>query len=179
MLRNTSFVRVVFVVVMLLAAGCQPVRPLTPQAPAVEAPAAETPVGEAPAAEEIAAVGGAYTGKLSIAGMELDITVTLQEQDGSYSGTIDIPQQGATGIPLQNVTVDGSAVHFEMLPAPQTAVFDGQMAAGGSISGTMVQSGYEGTFSLAPQDAPGEAETETKTGRGGRRGDERRRRTHL
>jgi hypothetical protein len=83
--------------------------------------------------------------------MELEIAVTLQEQDGAYTGTIDIPQQGAAGIPLQNISVAEAAVHFEMLPEPQTAIFDGEVAADGSISGTMVQSGYEGTFTLAPR----------------------------
>jgi CubicO group peptidase (beta-lactamase class C family) len=96
-------------------------------------------------------VAGSYTGNLAIAGMELAIVVTLQEEDGSYSGAIDIPEQGATGIPLENVTVSGTAVQFEMLPAPQTAKFNGEVAADGSIAGTMVQSGYEGTFALAPQ----------------------------
>jgi CubicO group peptidase (beta-lactamase class C family) len=109
-------------------------------------------------------LAGVYNGQLALAGMELDIVVTLQEQDGGYSGTIDIPQQGATGIPLQNVTVDGAAVHFEMLPEPQTAKFDGEIAADGSISGAMVQSGYEGTFTLTPQAAAAEGTGAEDTG---------------
>lgn len=159
MLRQSNIARILLVLAVLLAAGCQPVRPLPPTAepPAVEAPAVEPPSVEPPAvqapAAETSTAAGVYNGTLSIASMELEITVTLQEQDGVYSGTIDIPQQGAMGIPLQNVTVDGTAVHFEMLPEPQTAKFDGELAADGSISGAMVQSGYEGTFTLAPQAA--------------------------
>lgn len=178
MLRISSFVRISFVVVMLLAAGCQPVRPLSPQAPAVEAPAVEAPAVEAPAVEaptveapdagEGTSLAGVYNGSLSIAGMELEIVVTLQGQDGAYSGTIDIPQQGATGIPLQNITLDGTSVQFEMLPEPQTAKFTGEIAADGSINGAMVQSGYEGTFTLTPQATPeagakGEDETAAET----------------
>jgi len=162
MLQKLNIARVLLVAVVFLAAGCQPVRPLSPmpeapnvQAPVVEPPAAEAPTVEAPAPASpgpaVPSVAGVYNGSLAIAGMELEITVTLQEQDGGYSGTIDIPQQGAMGIPLQNVTVDGAAVHFEMLPEPQTAKFDGEIAADGSISGKMAQSGYEGTFTLAAQ----------------------------
>lgn len=166
MLRKSNMVRILLAAVVLLAAGCRPVRPLSPSegpplaaTAAAEATSEAAPEAAAESAAEAAAtaaVAGVYAGKLSIAGMELDITVTLQEQDGAYTGTIDIPQQGATGIPLQNVTVDGAAVHFEMLPAPQTAKFDGELAADGSIAGTMAQSGYEGTFTLTPQGAAGE-----------------------
>ena len=123
----------------------------------VEAPAEVTAevTAEATAATSVETpVGGAYNGKLSIAGMELDIVVTLQSQDGgaagAYGGQIDIPQQSATGIPLHGITVDGTAVHFEMLAGAQTARFDGEIAADGTISGKMTQSGYDGTFSLTP-----------------------------
>ena len=172
MLRKSNFVRILFVVVMLLAAGCQPVRPLSPtaEAPAGEAAAqagAETTVEvAAPADNAPASVAGVYSGALSIAGAELAIVVTLQEQEGGYTGTIDIPQQGAAGIPLQNISVDGPSVHFEMLPEPQTAMFDGEVAADGSISGVMLQSGYEGTFTLEPQD-PAVAETPADAGASG------------
>ncbi len=158
MLRNSSMVRMWLVAVVLLAAGCQPVRPLSPtmEAPAGEVTAEATSVAAAQASEaQASTAAGVYSGKLSIAGAELDIVVTLQEQDGSYSGTIDIPQQGATGIPLHDIAVNGSTVHFEMLAGPQTAKFDGELAGDGTIAGTMVQSGYEGKFTLAPQQAAG------------------------
>ena len=101
--------------------------------------------------------------------MELGIVVTLHGQnsgEGSvvYTGTIDIPQQAAAGIPLHDITVDGAAVHFEMLAGPQTAKFDGEIAADGTISGKMTQSGYEGTFSLAPQQAADAAASSTAPG---------------
>ncbi len=158
MLRNSSVVRILLVAVVLLAAGCQPVRPLsqTIEAPAGEVTAEATSVAGAQASEaQAATAAGVYGGKLSIAGAELDIVLTLQEQDGSYSGTIDIPQQGASGIPLHDIAVNGSAVHFEMLAEPQTAKFDGELAGDGTIAGTMAQSGYEGKFTLAPQPAAG------------------------
>jgi CubicO group peptidase (beta-lactamase class C family) len=129
---------------------------------ATEATAEATAEAATEAATEAAgSAAGTYTGKLAIAGMELEVVVTLQEQDGAYTGTIDIPQQGATGIPLLNVAVDGAAVHFEMLPAPQTAKFDGEIGADGSIAGTMAQSGYEGTFTLTPQQDAAAASSET------------------
>ena len=65
--------------------------------------------------------------------------VTLQAGQGTalLAATIDIPQQGASGIPLHDIAVNGAAVHFEMLAGPQTAKFDGELAADGTISGTM------------------------------------------
>ena len=172
MLRMVNFARIALVVTVFLAAGCQPVRPLaqTPEAPAAEAasPTADA-TAEVPAATSTEVpVGGAYDGKLSIAGMELDIVVTLQaptegDSSGAYSGTIDIPQQSATDIPLHDIAVDGTIVHFEMLTGPQTAKFDGEIAADGTISGKMAQSGYEGTFSLAPQQAAEKTPSDSTT----------------
>ena len=173
MLRIVSIARIMLVATVFLAAGCQPVQPLG-QAQEAAAAQTATPATEGtvePSTVETATVKasaetpveilavGEYTGKLAIAGMELDIVVKLEGQDSGegsvvYTGTIDIPQQAATGIPLHDITVDGAAVHFEMLAGPQTAKFDGEIAADGTISGKMTQSGYEGTFSLAPQQAP-------------------------
>jgi CubicO group peptidase (beta-lactamase class C family) len=161
MLRNSSIVHILLVAVVLLAAGCRPVRPLSTAAEALPGATAEvtteaTAEASTPTVEtQAATAAGAYTGKLAIAGVELDIVVTLQVQNGTYSGTIDIPQQGATGIPLHDITVDGTTVHFEMLAGPQMAKFDGELADDGTIAGTMVQSGYEGTFTLASQPPPG------------------------
>lgn len=165
MLRIVSIARIALVASVFMAAGCQPVRPLAPMPEATEAASTASDTTEAASPET--PVGGIYHGKLSIAGMDLDIVVTLQAPESggaavAYSGTIDIPQQAATGIPLHDITVDGAAVHFEMLTGPQTAKFDGEIAGDGSISGQMTQSGYEGTFSLAPEQAAEAAPSSTE-----------------
>lgn len=152
LIRSAWILRVILVSTIFLAAACQPVRPLTPTPAAAEA-AAVTPAAApiAPAAPAAGSIAGRYTGKLAIAGLNLDVVVNLVEEGGVYSGTIDIPQQGATGLPLHDVTFAPPAVHIEFLTGPQAVKLDGEVGADGSIQGKMTQSGYEGTFALTPQ----------------------------
>ncbi len=131
------------VAVLLLTAACQPIRPpdgaAVPPVPATQEQAAPALLAER------------YTGALSVAGMELSIIVTLTPGADGFTGAIDIPEQGAAGIPLHDIRIEAPAVHFEMLDGPSLAVFDGVIAATGEISGTFLQSGVEGTFVLAPE----------------------------
>ncbi len=135
----------------LVLAACQPVQPL-PSEQVVEVPAAETLAVVEP--DDLA---GRYEGTLAIAGLELEIVVNWSTDADGYAGAIDIPQQGAVGIPLHDIQVDLPSVHFEMLEGPQLAVFDGELGPDGSVMGTMTQSGYEGNFTLVP--AAGAADT--------------------
>lgn len=139
-------VPLLIVVAMLVTTACQPIRP--------PAGASEPAEPAAPAAAEQAApvtLAPRYTGTLSVAGMELSIIVALTPGADGYTGTIDIPEQGAAGIPLHDIRVELPAVHFEMLEGPPLAVFDGEVAAAGEISGTFLQSGVEGSFVLTPE----------------------------
>jgi uncharacterized protein len=121
-----------------------------------------TAVPEAPTAEPVSAdapaLAGQWQGKIALPGAGLEIIVALAEQDGVWSGTIDVPAQGAAGIPLHGISVEGDAVRFEMLSGPQLAAFDGQVQPDGSIRGAFTQSGFEGTFELARPQEPTAAE---------------------
>ena len=132
-------------ILMLVLAACQPVQPL-PAEQSIELPTAAVTQAAGGPVE----LSGRYEGSLAIAGLELEIAVEWQTGAEGYAGTIDIPQQGATGIPLHDIQLDAPSVHFEMLDGPQLAIFDGEFAPDGSIAGTMTQSGYEGVFSLVP-----------------------------
>lgn len=132
---------------VVVLAACNREKSTPTAQPTVEPPTVAT---AAPAAAPLA---GAWQGKLVVAGTGLEIVVNLAETDGQWSGTIDIPAQGATGIPLHDLAVNGDAVSFAMLEGAQQATFTGQMQAEGGIAGTFEQSGYEGTFELArPQE---------------------------
>ncbi len=99
---------------------------------------------------------GQWDGVIAILGNELGITVVFDAAGAQMAAQIDIPQQGAQGLPLAGVRFDDPDVHFE-LPAPQgTAVFDGRLQ-GDSITGDFTQAGYTGTFSLHRAE-PGAAE---------------------
>jgi len=118
--------------------------PAVPTAAATPAAAPEQPAAPA--------VDGRYTGQLAIANLTLDIVVMLTADGaGGYTGAIDIPQQGATGIPLQTIVVAPPTVSFAMLEGAQQAIFEGEVADDGSIRGVMRQSGFEGTFTLTPE----------------------------
>ena len=149
----------VLVAVLLLTAACQPIRP--PDGAAMS-PVPATQEQAAPAA-----LAQRYTGALSVAGMELSIIVTLTPGADGFTGAIDIPEQGAAGIPLHDIRIDLPAVYFEMLEGPSLATFDGEVAATGEISGAFLQSGVEGSFVLAPEAAAGApAEQATTPGLG-------------
>lgn len=145
--------------VATMIAGCS--RPSaeptpTPETPGMP-PTAESVSATAPEAAE-SPLAGQWQGKIVLPGAGLEIIVALAEQDGVWSGAIDVPAQGAAGIPLHDITVAGDALRFEMLSGPQLAVFDGQAQPDGSIRGAFTQSGFEGTFELARPQEPAAAE---------------------
>lgn len=53
-----------------------------------------------------------------------------KNQDGTLGGTIDSPDQNATGIPLDTVTIKDGAVHLQSNKV--AAAFDGQLSKDGS-----------------------------------------------
>ena len=91
-------------------------------------------------------VDGRWEGSIDVLTMHLQIAVEFETQGGVVTAKIDIPQQGVSGMVLQNVSFEAQRVHFE-LPAGAVATFDGNQV-GDSIGGTFTQSGVEGSFSL-------------------------------
>jgi pimeloyl-ACP methyl ester carboxylesterase len=91
---------------------------------------------------------GRWDGAIHIMGQVLTIAVHLESGAAGLSAKIDIPQQGAHGLPLSNVRYEPPHVHFELPAGPGLAVFDGQ-ARGDSIAGDFTQAGMTGTFALA------------------------------
>lgn len=167
--RSGPSILILFAALLLaLASACS--RPQPTETPTAEAPAVtpttetiptlasdSTPTAE-PASAETPDVAGQWQGKIVLPGAALEIIVALAEQEGAWSGTIDVPAQGAAGIPLHDITVDGNAIHFEMLDGAQLATFDGQVQPDGSISGAFSQMGVAGSFELARPQAPAAAE---------------------
>jgi pimeloyl-ACP methyl ester carboxylesterase len=108
--------------------------------------------GPAELAAQDSTVEGRWEGAILVLGSELGIGLQFANEANAWSATIDIPQQGAMGLPLRNVSVDPPRVHFELMGGPGLAVFDGALA-GDSITGTFTQSGVEGTFHLVRKGA--------------------------
>lgn len=80
------------------------------------------------------------------------IIVNLAPQGSGWNGSIDIPNQGAQGIPLQDIQVDGDRVSFGMAGVPGEPRFTGQLRQGEDgkpqVSGTFAQSGHNFEFKL-------------------------------
>jgi uncharacterized protein len=110
-------------VALLLAAGCGVPSPGPGAAAAVD-------------------IAGSWTGRLDRPGSPLDIGVTLTGTPGALGGTLDVPAQGITGLPLADVSADGGTVRFTVPGLPGGVSFAGMLAADGSaIGGRFSQAG--------------------------------------
>jgi len=116
-----------------------------------ELPPTETPEPTAPPEPESAEPDspaspvGYWEGAIAAGGIEILINVEFAEDDDGLSGTIDIPQQGVAGLPLDNITLDGEQIHFEHTSLG--AMFDGTVTAE-NIAGDFVQGAASGTFEM-------------------------------
>lgn len=88
-----------------------------------------------------------WSGAIDIMGTKLGIIVKFQSEKSKYTGTIDIPQQGAFGLELSKISFNNPKLHFELDVSNGLAVFEGLYYAD-SIGGTFLQSGIAGRFRL-------------------------------
>ena len=102
------------------------------------------------AAQEKSPFLGDWKGKLSVAGQELEIVLHFTlDANKVLAGTIDIPAQNATGLPLGNLKAEGQAITFVIAGVPGDPLFKGTLdASGKKIAGAFSQAGYEGTFAV-------------------------------
>jgi len=83
---------------------------------------------------------GDWKGTIEAAGTKLDLVLHIITKDGALSATLDSPDQGATGLPIDSISVTGKSLRFEMksLGATYEGVFS---AAGSQIEGQFSQQG--------------------------------------
>ena len=99
-------------------------------------------------------LAGIWQGVIEIPGTPLEVTVVLRQEAQGWQGTIDIPAQGAEGLPLENISLEGDAATFAIASLPGAPIFSGTLQ-GNEITGTFSQSGQEFPFTLARQDGAG------------------------
>ena len=100
-------------------------------------------------------LAGDWEGHISIMGQRLKIVTHFKKNASGFKGTIDIPQQGAAGIPLQNISVfDKDSVSFAFFAGSGMAGFRGSFRADTLISGEFRQSGQIFPFELNRQNQP-------------------------
>lgn len=96
---------------------------------------------------------GTWEGDIQVLGSVLTIRVVFTEDAAGLAATIDVPQQGASGLKLVNVRREGATVSFELPAGPGVAVFKGTLGDG-TMSGEFTQAGVTGTFRLTRAAAP-------------------------
>ena len=57
---------------------------------------------------------GDWKGTLSAGGTKLDLVLHVRRKDGALTATLDSPDQGATGLAVDSITVTGKSLRFEM-----------------------------------------------------------------
>jgi hypothetical protein len=97
-------------------------------------------------------VVGHWEGQIEIPGQPIAVKIDLTVNDGDWSGTIDIPAQGAKGLPLSDILVveeDSSLrVKFSIRGVPGNPTFDGKLQDG-AITGPFSQGGATFDFRLS------------------------------
>ncbi len=83
-------------------------------------------------------VVGDWKGAISMQGMSLEMIFHISEEGGVYSSTLDVPMQGASGIPMDKTEVNGD--ELTILANALQAKFTGKIA-GEEISGNFEQMG--------------------------------------
>jgi pimeloyl-ACP methyl ester carboxylesterase len=89
-----------------------------------------------------------YEGTLEGGARKLRLAFHLfQQPDGSYEGTMDSPDQGAKGLALDEVSVQGDAVRLAF--SPTQIVYEGQRSKDDQeIAGTLTQGGRSSPMTL-------------------------------
>jgi pimeloyl-ACP methyl ester carboxylesterase len=83
---------------------------------------------------------GAWSGTLDAVTVKLRIGLNVKSQDGKLSATLDSPDQGASGIPIDAVTVDQNRIRFSIQALALS--YEGALN-GGRIEGTLTQAGQK------------------------------------
>lgn len=82
---------------------------------------------------------GNWQGKLNVGGIELRIVLHINKNDTTYTATMDSPDQGAKGIPVNNTVLDGKTFSFEVPTA--NIKYNGTLKNDRLISGMFNQNG--------------------------------------
>ena len=83
-------------------------------------------------------IAGDWKGILSVQGIELELIFHFTDEGGALNGTMDVPMQGASGIPVDVIEQNGSELTLGVTAAQ--IVFKG-VIEGDSIAGNYEQAG--------------------------------------
>jgi len=119
-------------------------------------------IGYTPSLAQDSLTGG-WEGAIDIRGAKLTVITQFNSTEEGYKGTLDIPQQGAQDIPLQNIRIsDGDSVQFEFMAGMGMASFEGSIQ-GDNITGTFHQNNQRFPFELHRQNQQQQADKPNKS----------------
>jgi pimeloyl-ACP methyl ester carboxylesterase len=120
------------------------------QAPHVPSPAKRSADGSL-RSEPNPEVEGRWAGSIQIPGSALDVQVDLNYKNGYWVGQIDLPTQGAKGVPLSDIKVTRTEATFSIAGVPGEPTFHGKLTDG-AITGEFTQSGQSMPFRLGREE---------------------------
>jgi pimeloyl-ACP methyl ester carboxylesterase len=85
--------------------------------------------------------------------MKLTVQIDLAFSEDTWSGTIDIPQQGAKGLALTAIGTNEEGIAFSIAGIPGDPTFRGALSEG-ELKGQFSQAGQEFPFTLARGEVP-------------------------
>lgn len=93
---------------------------------------------------------GHWRGDIDIPDQALAVEVDLDQAAKGWAGSISIPAQNASGLPLEAITVTNGKVTFRIKGAPGEPTFIGTLSADGkTMSGDFTQAGSSFRFKLS------------------------------
>lgn len=101
------------------------------------------------AAEPQTKLEGRWEGSIKTPGVELQVIVMLRGADTQLTGTIDIPLQGAKGLPLAAFALNGPELSFAIKGVPGDPIFRGTLnETRARLTGLLHQAGQQFPFEL-------------------------------
>lgn len=96
------------------------------------------------------ALQGDWQGQIGPGSLNLSVVVHFSEDDGVLAGSIDIPAQGAEGVPLELLEATDEGATFVIQGVPGNATFEGRLE-NDTLAGTFSQGGQDFPFELSRQ----------------------------
>ncbi|MCK5447401.1 MAG: hypothetical protein KAJ13_10685 [Gemmatimonadetes bacterium] len=94
---------------------------------------------------------GDWGGVLSTPNGEIELVFKVAaDEEGALSTTLDVPTQGAAGIPCTDTSVDGKKLHISGCQIPGSGGFDGTLNEEGVMVGDFNQAGQMLPLELKP-----------------------------
>ncbi|MDA3615582.1 S9 family peptidase [Polluticaenibacter yanchengensis] len=95
--------------------------------------------------QTFAQINGAWKGTLEVSGMKLNIIFNIKDDGGKLSATMDVPEQGASGIPIDKVVFENPKLTLSVAAAGIS--YEGALE-GKEIKGSFKQAGMEFPMTL-------------------------------